>query len=66
MDDKIKAKENFSINKFDQNKTRTEIYEFNQETLERVVKEMDERRKNWLKQYKTSLDLNDVLEIRNP
>lgn len=53
MDDKIKAKENFSINKFDQNKTRTEIYEFNQETLERVVKEMEERRKKWLKQYKT-------------
>jgi 6-pyruvoyl-tetrahydropterin synthase len=48
-----KAKENFSINKFDQNKTRAEIYEFNQETLERVVKEMDERRKKWLKQYKT-------------
>ena len=53
MDDKTKAKENFSINKFDQNKARTEIYEFNQETLERVVKEMDERRKKWLKQYKT-------------
>jgi hypothetical protein len=39
MDDKIKAKENFSINKFDQNKTRTEIYEFNQETLKKWMKE---------------------------
>ena len=27
---------------------------------------MDQRRKNWLKNYKTKLDLNDVLEIRNP
>ena len=27
---------------------------------------MDNRRKNWLKDYKTKLDLNDVLEIRNP
>ena len=27
---------------------------------------MDERRKDWLKTYKTKLDLNDVLEIRNP
>lgn len=27
---------------------------------------MDLRRKEWLKEYKTKLDLNDVLEIRNP
>ena len=27
---------------------------------------MDQRRKDWLRQYKTQLDLNDVLEIRNP
>lgn len=27
---------------------------------------MEERRKVWLKSYKTYLDLNDVLEIRNP
>ncbi len=27
---------------------------------------MENRRKNWLKNYKTKLDLNDVLEIRNP
>ena len=27
---------------------------------------MDQRRKDWLKEYKTKLDLNDVLEIRNP
>ena len=31
-----------------------------------VAQEMDERRKDWLKTYKTKLDLNDVLEIRNP
>ena len=28
--------------------------------------EMESRRKEWLKEYKTKLDLNDVLEIRNP
>jgi hypothetical protein len=27
---------------------------------------MENRRKEWLKKYKTKLDLNDVLEIRNP
>lgn len=27
---------------------------------------MEARRKDWLKVYKTKLDLNDVLEIRNP
>jgi len=27
---------------------------------------MDNRRKNWLKTYKLQLNLNDVLEIRNP
>lgn len=27
---------------------------------------MDNRRRDWLKKYKTKLDLNDVLEIRNP
>ena len=27
---------------------------------------MDQRRKDWLRKYKTQLDLNDVLEIRNP
>ena len=31
-----------------------------------VAQEMEERRKVWLKHYKTHLDLNDVLEIRNP
>jgi len=31
-----------------------------------VEKEMDNRRKDWLRKYKTQLDLNDVLEIRNP
>lgn len=27
---------------------------------------MELRRKEWLREYKTKLDLNDVLEIRNP
>jgi len=27
---------------------------------------MDNRRKNYLKNYKTKLDLNDILELRNP
>lgn len=33
---------------------------------DQITEEMENRRKNWLKQYKTKLDLNDVLEIRNP
>ena len=27
---------------------------------------MESRRKNWMKDYKSKLDLNDVLEVRNP
>jgi len=27
---------------------------------------MEVRRKAWLKDYKSKLDLNDILEIRNP
>ena len=27
---------------------------------------MEQRRKDWLKEYKQKLDLNDVLEYRNP
>ena len=33
---------------------------------DQITEEMENRRKNWLKTYKTKLDLNDVLEIRNP
>ena len=33
---------------------------------DQIIEEMETRRKNWLKSYKTKLDLNDVLEIRNP
>jgi hypothetical protein len=33
---------------------------------EQIANEMDSRKKNWMKNYKTKLDLNDVLEIRNP
>lgn len=31
-----------------------------------IQNEMDARRKNYLKNYKTKLDLNDILELRNP
>jgi len=33
---------------------------------ELIQVEMESRRKNWLRDYKSKLDLNDVLEIRNP
>lgn len=33
---------------------------------DQIAIERENRRKNWLKEYKTKLDLNDVLEIRNP
>jgi hypothetical protein len=39
---------------------------FDTEKLKVIVAEMEQRRKDWLRQYKTNLDLNDVLEIRNP
>lgn len=39
---------------------------FNEAKLSAIVHEMESRRKEWLKEYKTKLDLNDVLEIRNP
>lgn len=39
---------------------------FDEQVLAQIVNEMDQRRKDWLKEYKTKLDLNDVLEIRNP
>lgn len=34
--------------------------------LQQVAEEHDLRRKEWLKVYKTNLDINDVFEIRNP
>ena len=33
---------------------------------DQIIEEMENRRKIWLREYKTNLDLNDVLEIRNP
>ena len=39
---------------------------FNEAKLAAIAQEMDLRRKDWLREYKTKLDLNDVLEIRNP
>jgi len=33
---------------------------------EQIQNEMENRKKIWMKNYKTKLDLNDVLEIRNP
>jgi hypothetical protein len=41
-------------------------FRFDDSKLQAVVDEMEHRRKEWLKEYKTKLDLNDVLEIRNP
>jgi hypothetical protein len=40
--------------------------EFSSDLLSQVSQEMEARRKEWLKLYKTKLDLNDVLELRNP
>ena len=42
------------------------LFKFNEAKLLAIVHEMESRRKEWLKEYKTKLDLNDVLEIRNP
>ena len=42
------------------------LRKFDEEKLQAIVDEMENRRKQWLKEYKTKLDLNDVLEIRNP
>jgi hypothetical protein len=39
---------------------------FDEQKLQAIVEEMELRRKDWLREYKTKLDLNDVLEIRNP
>lgn len=39
---------------------------FDAERLDAVAREMEGRRREWLRKYKTKLDLNDVLEIRNP
>ena len=39
---------------------------FDTDKLKEIVAEMEQRRKEWLRQYKSNLDLNDVLEIRNP
>lgn len=33
---------------------------------DQIPAEMENRRKNWLREYKSKLDLNDVLELRNP
>ena len=33
---------------------------------QQIQAEMEYRRKNWMKEYKSKLDLNDVLEVRNP
>ncbi len=45
---------------------KKETLSFDEERLNEVAKTMENRRKEWLKKYKTKLDLNDVLEIRNP
>jgi G2/mitotic-specific cyclin 1/2 len=40
--------------------------EFSETRLEMVGQEMERRRREWVKAYKGGLDLNDVLELRNP
>jgi hypothetical protein len=42
------------------------LQKFDEKKLQAIVEEMELRRKEWLREYKTKLDLNDVLEIRNP
>ena len=42
------------------------LLRFDEQKLQAIVEEMELRRKDWLREYKTKLDLNDVLEIRNP
>ena len=37
-----------------------ELVNHSQEKLKLIVAEMEQRRKDWLRQYKTNLDLNDV------
>jgi hypothetical protein len=39
---------------------------FDENKMQAIAEEMELRRKDWLREYKTKLDLNDVLEIRNP
>lgn len=49
------------VSAFEVDATNTEMT-----ATEQITAEFENRRKNWLKHYKTKLDLNDVLEIRNP
>jgi hypothetical protein len=42
------------------------LHQFDEKKLIAIVEEVELRRKEWLREYKTKLDLNDVLEIRNP
>lgn len=39
---------------------------FDEQKLAKVAVEHDDRKKVWLKGYKTNLEINDVFEIRNP
>lgn len=34
--------------------------------MQQISNEMESRRKNYLKNYKTKLDLNDILQLRDP
>lgn len=33
---------------------------------EQITQEMEKRRKEWLNNYKKQLEINDILELRNP
>lgn len=39
---------------------------FDDNKLKEVFEMQENRRKEWLRKYKTKLDLNDVLQIRDP
>lgn len=39
---------------------------FDDNKLKEVFETQENRRKEWLRKYKTKLDLNDVLQIRDP
>jgi len=40
--------------------------DFDEKKLKEVFDTQENRRKEWLRKYKTKLDLNDVLQIRDP
>lgn len=62
----LKAQNNASTAVQEVSDNNKQSSHFDDQKMKQIVVEMENRRKNWLKDYKTKLDLNDVLEIRNP